>query len=72
MAGLFYEQLTVGMTFEHAIHRTLTEMDNVLFTAMTHNPAALHLDEEYCRINTEGFNQNDVLCATFKMLKEGA
>ena len=28
-------------------------MDNVLFTAMTHNPAALHLDEEYCKEHTE-------------------
>jgi acyl dehydratase len=35
------------------MRRTVTEMDNVLFSAMTHNPAALHLDEEYCRNNTE-------------------
>ena len=47
MPGLYYEQFSVGQTFEHAIRRTVTESDNVLFTAMTHNPAALHLDEEY-------------------------
>jgi acyl dehydratase len=47
MAGLYYEQFSIGQTFEHAIRRTVTETDNVLFTAMTHNPAALHLDEEY-------------------------
>jgi acyl dehydratase len=47
MAGLYYEQFAIGQTFEHAIRRTVTETDNVLFTAMTHNPAALHLDEEY-------------------------
>ncbi|HEY1711160.1 MAG TPA: MaoC family dehydratase [Rhizomicrobium sp.] len=47
MAGLYYEQFFIGQTFEHAIRRTVTETDNVLFTAMTHNPAALHLDEEY-------------------------
>jgi acyl dehydratase len=35
------------------IRRTVTEMDNVLFTSLTHNPAALHLDEEYCREHTE-------------------
>jgi acyl dehydratase len=35
--------------FQHAIRRTVTETDNVLFTAMTHNPALLHLDEEYMR-----------------------
>src|SRR6185503_13925194 len=47
MAGLYYEQFHVGQLFEHAIRRTVTEADNVFFTAMTHNPAALHLDEEY-------------------------
>ena len=31
----------------------MTEADNVFFTALTHNPAALHLDEEYCRTQTE-------------------
>ena len=53
MSGQYYEQLEVGRTFEHAIRRTVTEMDNVLFSAMTHNPAAIHLDEEYCREHTE-------------------
>lgn len=53
MAGLYFEEFHVGQVFRHAIRRTLTETDNVLFTAMTHNPAALHLDEEYCRANSE-------------------
>ena len=53
MAGLYFEEFQVGQIFKHAIHRTLTETDNVLFTAMTHNPARLHLDEEYCRNETE-------------------
>ncbi len=43
----------MGMLFKHAIRRTVTEADNVFFTALTHNPAALHLDEEYCRTQTE-------------------
>src|SRR6202451_3399735 len=47
MAGLYFEEFNVGQIFAHAIRRTGTEADNVLFTAMTHNPAALHLDEEY-------------------------
>jgi acyl dehydratase len=47
MAGLYFEEFTVGMTFRHAIRRTVTEADNVFFTALTHNPAQLHLDEEY-------------------------
>jgi acyl dehydratase len=49
MAGLWFDELSVGQTFEHAIRRTVTETDNVLFTAMTHNPAQLHLDEEYMK-----------------------
>ena len=53
MPGLFFEELTVGLKFQHAIRRTVTEMDNVLFSAMTHNPAPIHLDEEYCRTHTE-------------------
>ena len=53
MAGLYYEQFHVGQVFRHAIRRTVTEADNVFFTALTHNPAALHLDEEYCKNETE-------------------
>ena len=53
MAGLWFDELEVGQVFKHAIRRTITETDNVLFTAMTHNPALLHLDEEYCRTETE-------------------
>ena len=44
MAGLYYEEFTVGMEFKHALRRTVTEMDNVMFCAMTHNPQPLHLD----------------------------
>lgn len=49
MAGLWFDELYVGQTFDHPIRRTITETDNVLFTAMTHNPAQLHLDEEYMK-----------------------
>jgi acyl dehydratase len=53
MAGLYFDELIVGQTFKHAIRRTITEADNVWFSAITHNPAYLHLDEEYCRTETE-------------------
>jgi acyl dehydratase len=53
MAGVYFDDLEVGQVFRHALRRTITEMDNVLFTSMTHNPALLHLDEEYCRTETE-------------------
>ena len=53
MAGLYFEEFFVGQVFKHAIRRTVTETDNLMFSAMTHNPAALHLDEEYCKHHTE-------------------
>jgi acyl dehydratase len=53
MPGLYYEELEVGRIFQHAIRRTVTETDNVLFNAMTHNPAPIHIDAEYCREHTE-------------------
>ena len=49
MAGLYYEEFKVGMEFQHALTRTLTEMDNILFCAMTHNSQPLHLDEEFSK-----------------------
>ncbi len=53
MSGLHFEEFKVGQVFEHTVRRTITEMDNVLFSALTHNPAPLHLDEEFCREHTE-------------------
>jgi len=53
MPGLYFEEFSVGQKFSHSIRRTVTEADNVFFSALTHNPAALHLDEEYCREHTE-------------------
>lgn len=53
MSGLYFEEFSVGQVFEHTVRRTVTEMDNVLFSALTHNPAPLHIDEEYCRTHTE-------------------
>ncbi len=53
MAGLYFEEFQLGQKFTHPIRRTVTEADNVFFTALTHNPAALHLDEEYCREHSE-------------------
>jgi acyl dehydratase len=49
MAGLYYEDFDIGMEFRHPLTRTVTEMDNVLFCAMTHNPQPLHLDEEFSK-----------------------
>jgi acyl dehydratase len=49
MAGKYFEELAVGMTFEHQPGRTVTETDNLLFTALTLNPQPLHLDAEFAR-----------------------
>ncbi len=49
MPGLYFEEFTVGQTFKHGITRTITEADNVWFSALTHNPAPLHLDAEYMK-----------------------
>ena len=47
MAGLYFEEFTVGAVVEHPTRRTVTEMDNVLFSTMTLNLAPLHLDAHY-------------------------
>lgn len=47
MSGLYFEEFEIGRVFKHPITRTVSEMDNVLFTALTHNPQPLHLDAEF-------------------------
>ena len=54
MAGKTFEELTIGAVFEHEITRTVTETDNLLFSAMTHNPQPLHIDAEFARKSQHG------------------
>ena len=54
MPGLFFEDFHEGQTFEHALSRTVTEMDNVLFSTLTLNPQPLHLDEEFAKTTEFG------------------
>jgi acyl dehydratase len=49
MAGRWYDELSVGDAFEHEIRRTVTEADNMWFCGATCNPAAIHIDAEYCK-----------------------
>ena len=44
---MWFEQLKPGLRVRHAVTRTVTETDNVLFTTMTMNPQPLHLDAEF-------------------------
>ena len=51
--GLWFEELEPGLIVQHAIRRTLTESDNVMFSSMTMNPAWIHLDFDYAENETE-------------------
>lgn len=47
MPGLYFEDFDVGMQFHHHRGRTVTEMDNVLFNALTMNDQPLHINEDF-------------------------
>jgi len=53
MTGLWFEEFEEGQVFDHPIRRTVTEMDNVLFSALTHNPQPLHIDRHFAETQTE-------------------
>ena len=54
MSGKYFEELEVGALFQHQPARTITETDNLLFTALTHNPQPLHLDAEFAKQSQYG------------------
>lgn len=45
--GLYFDELEVGARFLHRPGRTATEADNVLFSSLTMNTQALHLDAAF-------------------------
>lgn len=47
MAGLWFEEFAVDQRFAHEVRRTVTDMDNMLFSSLTYNPAAIHIDHAY-------------------------
>lgn len=53
MPGLYFEEFTVGSLIDHTLRRTVTEMDNMLFSNMTLNPQPLHIDRHFCETQTE-------------------
>lgn len=53
--GLYVEELEVGATYAHRPGRTATEADNVLFSSLTMNTQALHLDAAFSA--TQPFGQ---------------
>ncbi|AVL99734.1 dehydratase [Gordonia iterans] len=42
--GLWFEEFEIGAVYEHRPGRTFSEADNTLFTTLTMNTQALHLD----------------------------
>lgn len=53
MSGKHFEEFEAGQEFNHPIRRTVTEMDNTLFSALTYNPQPIHIDRHFCETETE-------------------
>lgn len=51
--GIYFEDFVVGAVIEHKLTRTVTQMDNMLFSNMTLNPQPLHIDAHFCETETE-------------------
>ena len=54
MAGLTFDEFKVGQVFTHQPSRTVTEADNLLFSALTMNPQPLHIDAEFAKTSHFG------------------
>jgi acyl dehydratase len=51
--GLYFEDFGIGVLVRHRLTRTVTQMDNMLFSNMTLNPQPLHIDVHFCETETE-------------------
>ena len=51
--GLYFDDFPIGHLYEHRLRRTVTQMDNMLFSNMTLNPQPLHIDRHFCEQETE-------------------
>lgn len=49
MKGLYFDEMEPGAVIQHAMTRTVTETDNILFTSLSMNIAPIHLDAEYAK-----------------------
>ena len=54
MTARFFDELTIGDIVAHPVRRTVTETDNLLWSALTHNPQPLHLDAEAAKATEFG------------------
>lgn len=53
MDAHYFDDFEAGQEFQHPIRRTVTEMDNMLFSSLTYNPQPLHIDRHFCETETE-------------------
>jgi acyl dehydratase len=51
--GMYFEDFSVGTLIRHRLTRTVTQMDNMLFSNMTLNPQPLHIDAHFCATETQ-------------------
>ena len=51
--GLYFEDFEVGRLFRHRLTRTVSQMDNLLFSSLTLHPQPLHIDAHFCASETE-------------------
>jgi acyl dehydratase len=49
MPGRYFDEFHAGDLIRHSLGRTITEMDNVLFSALTMNTQPLHLNEDFAQ-----------------------
>lgn len=54
MPGLYFDEFSEGQVFRHEIRRTVLDMDNMLYSSLTYNPAAIHIDHAYCETTEFG------------------
>ena len=54
MAGLYFDEFSEGQVFRHEVRRTVLDMDNMLYSSLTYNPAAIHIDHAYCETTEFG------------------
>jgi acyl dehydratase len=54
MSGRYFDEWQIGDTVAHAVTRTITETDNLLFSTLTHNPQPLHIDAEAAKASEFG------------------
>jgi acyl dehydratase len=54
MPGKYFDELEIGARFRHATGRTVTEMDNMLFCALTLNNQPLHINADFAATSQFG------------------